>query len=285
MTNIDAQKFNIKINTLLVCGLILSLISQQALAYGLIFNTSFEVVQKPGPDNTGPSDESVLVPTGSFTADEDGAIIEDVFVTGRIKITADNVTIRNFKIDATGTSYGIQANLGTTGLWLEDGEIMNMNSAGILGTGYTALRLNIHDSGGDGLKVQGGTNPTYVGNSWIHHLGTNDGAHADGNQSRSGSHITFTHNNCDMPITDPAPYKSNACFMLQTAEGPLDNFTIKNNWLNGGNYTLYCAGTRLRIIGNKFGRDYRYGIRNSCSNEHTEWRDNVWDNTGAIIPN
>ncbi len=269
----------------LLLGWAMLFCSVQSPANVLIFSTSFEVIEKPGPDNTGPYDDSVLIPSGSITIVEDGTVIENIFVTGRIKIEANNVTIRNFRIDATGTSYGIQANLGYTGLWLEAGEIMNMNSAGILGTGFTALRLNIHDSGGDGLKVQSGIEPTLVAYSWIHHLGKNDGAHADGNQSRSGGNITFLYNNCDMPITDPAPYKSNACFILQTAEGPLDNFTIKNNWLNGGNYTLYCGGTDLRIIGNQFGRDYRYGIRNDCSNEDTEWLNNVWEDTGEIIPN
>lgn len=270
-----------------LCLILLSLnllICFEVTANRLIFSTSFEKIGKPGPSNTGPYDLSLLQPTGSMTITTDGAIIENIDLTGRIKIEADNVTIRNFRIDATGTSYGILTNSGYTGLLLEDGEIMNMSSAAILGTGFTALRLNIHDSGGDGFKVQSGTNPTLVAYSWIHHLGTNDSAHADGNQSRSGANITFLYNNCDMPITDPAPYKSNACFMLQTAEGPLDNMTIKNNWLNGGNFTLYCAGTRLKVTGNKFGRDYRFGIRNDCDNADTLWDNNVWEDTGEVIP-
>ncbi len=260
------------------------LVGFDATANRLIFATSFDAIEKPGPFNTGPYDTNILKPIGSMTITTDGAVIENIDLTGRIKIEANDVTIRNFRIDATGTSYGVLTNSGHSRLLLEDGEIMNMSSAAILGTGFTALRLNIHNSGGDGFKVQSGTNPTLVAYSWIHHLGTNEGAHADGNQSRSGANITFLYNNCDMPITDPSPYKSNACFMLQTAEGPLDNLTIKNNWLNGGNYTLYCAGTRLNITGNQFGRDYRYGIRNGCSNADTTWTGNVWEDTGEIIP-
>lgn len=266
------------------CCLLIFCYCTSVSANRLIFESGFETIIKPGPENTGPYNESLLMPTGSMTITEDGAVIENIDLTGRIKIEADNVTIRNFRINADGTHYGILNNQGYSGLWLEDGEIMNMNSAAIIGTGYTALRLNIHDSGGDGLKVQSGTAPTLVAYSWIHHLGKNAGAHADGNQSRSGANITFFYNNCDMPITDPAPYKSNACFMLQAAEGPLDNFTIKNNWLNGGNYTIYCDGTRLSIVGNLFGRDYRYGISNGCNNADTVWANNRWEDTGEIIP-
>jgi len=262
---------------------LLIMASIQATANVLIFSSSFETIKKPESHNTGPYDETLLIPSGSLTIVDDGTVVENIFVTGRIKIEANNVTIKNFKIDATGTSYGIQANSGYTGLWLEAGEIMNMNSAAILGTGFTALYLNIHDSGGDGFKVQGGTEPTLVANSWIHHLGKNEAAHADGNQTRSGGNITFLYNNCDMPITNPEPYKSNACFILQTADGPLDNFTIKNNWLNGGNYTIYCSGTNLKVIGNRFGRDYHYGVANNCSNTDTQWLNNVWDDTGEML--
>jgi hypothetical protein len=147
----------------------------------LILETGFEKIKKPGLNNTGPYNESLLEASGSITVREEGAVIENVDITERIKIEANNVTIRNFKINAVGTSYGIIANLGYTGLQVEDGEIFNMNSAAILGTGFTVLRLNIHDSGGDGIKAQGGTEPTFVAYSWIHHLGKLPSAHADGN--------------------------------------------------------------------------------------------------------
>lgn len=268
---------------LVLCGLLVFAGSTIRGESEILLRSSFEDA-RPGPLNTGPYDPSSLVPSGSLTITEDGAVIENVDVSGSVRIRADNVTIRNFRIDGGGTFYGIRANEGHTGALIEYGEIRNVSSAAILGTGFVADRLNIHESGGDGLKVQGGGGPTAVLRSWIHHLGTNDGAHADGNQSRSGQDISFIGNHCDMPITDPAPYKSNACMFLQTAEGPLDNVEIRGNWLNGGNYTIYCNGTNLRVIGNRFGRDYRFGIRNGCSTPDTEWTDNVWDDTGEPIP-
>ena len=38
----------------------------------------------------------------------DGAVYENLDVTGDIWIDADNVTIRNFRIDADGEYYGIK---------------------------------------------------------------------------------------------------------------------------------------------------------------------------------
>jgi len=247
----------------------------------IIFDAGFDLIEKPGPDNTGPYDASLLQPSPSLTIREDDTVIKDVEIDGRIKIEANNVTIRNFRIDADGTHYGIQIVSGYSGILIEDGEILNMNSAAILGNGFTARRLNIHDSGGDGFKVQGSGAATLVQQSWIHHLGKNKGAHADGNQSRSGANIAFRYNNCDMPTTVPPPYKTNACFMIQDAEGTLDNFEIKNNWLNGGNYTIYCAGTGNRIVGNRFGRDYRFGYQNGCND--MLWENNVWEDTDEPV--
>ena len=57
---------------------------------------------RPGPDNTGPYDESILVPSGSITVTQNGAVIENVSVTGSIVVKASNVTIRNFRIDGQG---------------------------------------------------------------------------------------------------------------------------------------------------------------------------------------
>jgi hypothetical protein len=234
------------------------------------------VGEKPGPGNTGPSNPSLLQPRSGMTITQAGAIIENVDITGTVDIRASNVTLRNFRINTNGGFYGIKATSGATGILLEDGEVFNAQSSNIYGGGFTARRLNVHDSGGDGFKATGNV---VVEDSWIHHLGKSDGAHADGNQSRKGDNFIFRRNNCDMPTTDPAPYKTNACFMLQEADGPLTRFLIEDNWLNGGNFTIYCAGDTT-VRNNRFGRNYRYGVKNGCSN----WSGNVWEDTGAAIP-
>lgn len=242
---------------------------------------------RPGPANTGVIDEGALT---VMTADDvellmrDGAVIEDVFIHGGpIDLLADDVTIRNFRVDARGADYGFRAVDGAVGIVLEDGEIFGARSAAIYGMGFTARRLDIHDSRNDGIKAQGTGGPVLVERSWIHHIGTGQGAHADGNQTRSStSPIVFRENYCDLPVTTPPPYKSNACFMVGTAEGPTSGFLIEKNWLNGGNYTIFAApDASVRVRDNLFGRDVRYGLR---SGSFAEWSGNRWEDTGEAIP-
>ena len=246
---------------------------------------------RPWAHNTGPSDPEALVPSGSLTIKTDGAVVENVDITGLVRIRADRVELRNFRIDATGTFYGIKIDGGHSGIVLEDGEIHGMDSAGILGAGFTGRRLHIHDSSGDGLKIGGEGGPTVVEYSFIEKLGRKVDSHADGNQTRGGSHITFRYNNIYMPYPGTPkypgkPYKSNATFMLQLQ---ISDFVIENNWLTGGNYTIYCPDDGgVSVRNNIFGRynggwsDGKAGLRvrtGTCD----QWSGNRWEDSGGPI--
>lgn len=226
-----------------------------------------------------------------MTITTDGAVLQNLDITGTLEIDADNVKIRNFRIKAT-SRYGINIANGHRGILLEDGEIYGMTSAGILGVGFTARRLHIHDSSGDGLKVQGTGGPTLVESCFIEKLGTDEGAHADGNQTRGGSNITFRYNNIYMPNPGTPsypgePYKSNATFFLQLG---VSNFVIENNWLTGGNYTIYCITDNQGVFvrNNIFGRD-NGGLlggkedRRIRTGDCEQWSGNRWEDTGGPI--
>ncbi|MCP3919068.1 MAG: hypothetical protein GY711_26290 [bacterium] len=242
---------------------------------------------RPDATNTGPTNPSALTSVGSMTVTTDGALIENVRVGGTLRIKANNVTVRNFIVDGGGgSSYGIRATDGYQGIVIEDGEVKNVVSSCIYGGGFTARRLNVHESGGDGFKTTGNV---LVEHCWIHHLGTNPGAHADGNQTRYGSNFVFRANNFDMPITVPGPYKSNAALIIQTGEGPIDNVLIEGNWVNGGNFTVYLKDkgvgygdpTNCTLLNNRFGLDYRFGVLSTTGPVHIEG--NVWDGTGELM--
>jgi hypothetical protein len=253
---------------------------------------------KPGPNNTGPTAPELLVPSGSITVREDGAVIENVFVSGTINVEAADVTIRNFRIDGGGdssgggASYGINVKSDARNVLIEDGEIFGISSSGLLGANFTARRLNIHHSGGDAIKTTGNN---LVESSWVHHLGMNPGAHADGNQTRSGSNITFRGNFFDMPIPESAagpgaPFNSNAASINQAAIGDISNMEFDSNWMNGGNYTLYIVAQYgfsfigCTVINNRFGRDYRFGVLSTNGDiEDLFFSGNVWDDTGALM--
>ena len=105
---------------------LLGLTLSAGLTSATIFESGFEIIEKPGPDNTGPYDESLLEVSSSVTIRDDGTLLENVDISGRIRIEANNVTIRNFRIDGGGTHYGIQIASGYSGIHIEDGEIFNV---------------------------------------------------------------------------------------------------------------------------------------------------------------
>ena len=236
---------------------------------------------RPWAHNTGPTDPGALTGSGSLTITTDGAVVEDINVTGSVKIDANNVTLRNFKIH--NALYAIQIVPGHSGILIEDGEIYDVRT-GVYGAGFTARRLYIHDVQTDAMKVSGAGGPTLVEYCFIERIGIEELSHADGNQCVGGSNITFRYNNIWVPLVGPdypgAPYKANAAFQNQNT---ISNFVIEYNWLNGGGYTVYCGkdGSRgVSVRYNRFGRGMRFGpISGNCDQKVG----NVWDDTGGPI--
>jgi hypothetical protein len=189
------------------------------------------------------------------------------------------VTLRNFYVNAQRNRYGVHVASGNTGVLIEYGEIENTSSTLLYGLmGFTARYMHLHDSDGDGLKVQGRGGPVLVEYSFIEKLGRASDAHADGVQSDGGAdNVTFRYNNFWMPHpgTPNYPggsYKSNAVIFPSK---PISNYVVENNWLNGGGYTVYC-NPGLTVRNNYFGRDYSVGIR---AQPGCVWEGNVWEDT------
>jgi 3-phytase len=233
---------------------------------------------KPGPNNTGPTNVKLLKASGSIKVTQDGAVVENVDVTGNILVYAKNVTIRNFRVTSSGY-YGIKVFEGGSAT-IEHGEISGTAASGALLTGYdfTARYLNIHHAGTDGINPR---QNNVIENNWVHHLGLNPSAHADAVQMTHGSNLVFRNNFFDIP-KGVVETKSNAAFILKEDSGPISNILIEHNWMNGGNYTIYARDIDgLRIVDNRFGRDFNYGPKSIDRAE--EWSGNVWDDTGAAI--
>src|SRR5690606_5175736 len=98
------------------------------------------------------------------------------------------------------------------------------------------------------------------------------GSHADGIQYTKGTSHVARGNYFDMPhpVSGNAPTgtRSNAAIFVRPAVNEIDNVLIEGNWMNGGNYTIYVrhnlphhpTPTNVRILDNRFGRDYQYGL-------------------------
>ena len=242
---------------------------------------------RPGPHNTGPTQPDLLAPSESVLVTTDGAAIENLDIAGGIRVRANNVTIRNVRIDGTGQIYGIKVDSDFVGTVVEDVEITGAANAGVFAkSGVVLRRLHIHHVQADAIKLEG-FDGTLVEGSWWHHLGLAEGTHADGIQIRKGSNFVLRGNFSDMPKGLDGT-SSNSAFIIGSALSPIDNILIEDNWLNGGNYTIYVLEsgfgppTNVRVTHNWFGRDHQFGVFLAPFVD-VLWEENYWIDIGDVV--
>lgn len=218
--------------------------------------------QKPDATNTGPTNPGILVASGGMTITAANQVIQDVAVSGTIVIKAPGVVIKNFKINASGSNYGVQVVSGD--VTLQDGEITNAMGAAVIGNNWVATRLHVHEMGSDAFNGGGHNTLEYC---YIHNCGMSAGAHADGLQLNNGDTIIIRGNNIDMPYWSQIGsqvYRGNSCLFLNGyVYNYLDGTVIDGNWFNGGNYSIYAlTQTNTQVTNNIFGSDWQYGLVN-----------------------
>jgi hypothetical protein len=247
-------------------------------------NDAATSMTEPGASNTGPTDPGALKASGSITITTDGAIVENVDVSGSITIQANNVTLRNFRVNASG-SWAVQVMGGYTNALIEDGEVTG-DADGLWLREVTLQRVEIHNMGQDGMKGLG-DNVTIEG-CWIHNLGMSSGAHADGIQIMNGSHYVIRGNNFDMPwyfVANGQRYLANSNFFLNAypvGSATVSDILIDSNWLNGGNFSIYALGQSDTVVTNNvFGADSQYGL---LDGKAATWSGNTMAAGGAASP-
>jgi hypothetical protein len=136
----------------------------------------------PNDANTGVPFGTPLAVSGSIIVTTDGAVIENLDITGSITVLANNVTIRKVRL-TSGDYYPIRYfDNNNTGLLVEDSEIIGLSgdvTSAIAFQHYTARRLNIHGMA-DGLKADA---DVLIEDCWIHNLSNGPTEHNDGVQS------------------------------------------------------------------------------------------------------
>ena len=238
--------------------------------------------EKPGPSNTGVPAGTSLKASGSITVTQANTVLDGLDVSGSITVKASGVVIKNTKVHGSG-SYGIYVASGSVAI--SDSEIYGGFENAIGFGNWTATRVNIHGTTGDGVKL--GSNVT-LQDSWIHDLTPGPSAHADGAQLQSGEkNIVIKHNVIDLASTP----RANAALFLAPDLGPSSDgpLTITDNWLDGGNYTVFCVDgnngqylqKNITISNNRFGRGAQYGP--ARVNVPITQSGNVWADTGASL--
>ena len=231
--------------------------------------------------NTGVPAGTTLTASGGLTVTTANTVIDAKDITGSVTIQANNVTIKRSKIHGSGSGNGVNVVSGS--VTVQDSEIYGFEN-GIAFSNWTATRVNLHGMTGDATKL--GSNVT-LSDSWVHAMTPAAGAHSDGGQMQGGeTNLVVRHNNIDMTCS-----QCNSALFIAPDLGPNSNgpVTITGNWLNGGNYTLYCIDgnngqyhvKNISITGNRFGRTSAYGPDDI--NVPITQSGNVWDDTSTAL--
>jgi hypothetical protein len=233
----------------------------------------------PDAASTGVPAGVALRASGSLTVSRAGTVVDGLDVRGCLTIAAANVTVRRSRIRCAG-DYVVRLTDGVRGVLLEDVELDGMGDPGTIAVGvdgYTVRRADIHGVG-DGPRMG---DATVVEDSWIHGLAVGGGSHNDGIQSTGGHGIVIRHNRIEHP------HQQTSCILLGADLGDISDALVTGNLLNGGNYTVYAGAdpghraSGIRIVGNRFGRDFVYGT--TSFGQGVTATGNVFDDNGRPI--
>ncbi|MET1016049.1 MAG: right-handed parallel beta-helix repeat-containing protein [Leifsonia flava] len=217
----------------------------------------------PGAKNTGvPAGTKLTVHDGDITVTAPGTVIDSLDVRGSIVVKAANVTIKNSIIRGRAGSGPLVNNLlHNPNLVIQDSELfaaMDRRVSGIMGSHFTATRLNIHHVT-DGIHLTDGE--VTLKDSWLHdnlHLDKDPAwngtpTHDDGIQVQGGSNITIDHNT----LTGA----HNAALMVTQDRARVTNLSWTRNYADNGGCTINIAQgslgpvTGMKITDNTFGRN------------------------------
>jgi hypothetical protein len=232
----------------------------------------------------GLSDPSALtVHDGSMTVTTNGAVIENLEIRGRLVIEASNVTVRNTWIYAGGTAWTVHVKSGSARFEnVEIGHPSHRGSAGIGGNNITAIGVDIHHVE-DGIKL--GSSSVYSGVR-VHDLASpSSSPHSDAVQVEGGSTNSTVKNSVLSSLGSGSI--GNSAVIVKSDFGQPKNITFANNYMNGGNYTIFVRDggkgmpQNIQFTGNRFGETYRYGY--TSIDGGTVWENNTVAETGAVI--
>lgn len=235
---------------------------------------------------------------GTVTLSTAGQVYQDRIVNGDIILEANNITLRNVRLNLENPDYGIRS-FNRSGIILDHIEV-NMGgqfgAKGIAFDGFTLTNSWIHNGSdcvhmGDTVTIRDTlcavgpdiNNDGFADNTSWCNLGD---FHRDGFQSNAGGPYVIDHNvvrnNCG---------ETSAISIFQDF-GASHDIQIKNNLLAGGGYTLYCGepATNEAVTNNRFSRQFFpnsgfFGPTKACPAPGTgnSFTGNVWDDTGAPL--
>ncbi len=195
-------------------------------------------------DNAGPSNPSILKPSGTVTVTTPGAVVKNLDISGSIIVKADNVTIRNVKMSGSTNTALIKIERDVKGTTVEHCKISVDSGGANGGVGYlgnnTTVRYCEIEGYADGIKAESGGLYEY---NYIHmYKPTGSEKHLDGIQGSGDTNYTIRYNYIDAAKARGG----NAAIFVQAFSGArcshVYDVYVYGNYVLGGNYTVYMNG-------------------------------------------
>jgi hypothetical protein len=250
----------------------------------------------PGQVSSGPGWSSSA--SGSVVVTGNGAVLSGLYIPGLVQVKANNVTIKDVKIVASGQSgFGISLRT-TSNTTIEDSSISGKDAT----TGRLAAGIKDIYSDSSGTSIVGNNiwytttgvqiDEGLIQDNYIHDTGYLAGDHLNGITSNGGTKSMTIQGNTI--FTDRS--QTDAISLFQDF-GTQANRVITNNLLAGGGYCIYGGNrngsppaTGIQITNNRFSTIYYpkcgyYGpVAYFTLGGGNTWAGNVWDDTGQTVP-
>lgn len=246
----------------------------------------------PDAASTGVPAGTVLTPSGTLKVSTPGSTVSGLDITGSLRITASNVTVRDVRVSCPVgcvANFLLQVKSGLSGIVIEDSEFAGSLAVhtGIGGGGsFTASRVDVHDVN-DGVHLASGA---VLADSFVHDLAPTPVVHADTVQlpGTASSHITIRHNTL-LPFNLTTLVYDNSAIICGSQCTSTTDLEVENNLMDGGSQTLKCPDVGIAdnvYRNNVFGLDYRFSaVTGACGGPDNTFAGNTFDGSGApVVP-
>ena len=188
--------------------------------------------------------------TGPTTITTAGTVIHDVAIASCLVVNAPNVVFRNVSIACNGQPYVVDNGVVRGGTDAYDTGVTSFDHVTLICTGHggTAIgEARIVAVAVDITACENGfdidTDITLT-DSYLHDLLLDSSAHTDGVQVwPGGNNIVYRHNTV-LAQGDTSAFITGGSNAV---------YTIVDNLLDGGAYSVYCSGNHGVLTGNRFG--------------------------------
>lgn len=196
--------------------------------------------QQPNTSNTGvPAGTTLSAYTGSLTISTAGTVIDSKVISGDLKITANNVTIKNSRI--TGGGYYVVQSNASSGVKLLHNEIISSSGGnkyiGVLGKYEFICGNYIHGFENAISMYDGGAT---IQANLIDKMDGAPTAHHDGIEIYGGSNYKIWGNTIKLTNASGNGWLTETgAINISDDSSVINDVEINGNWLGGGSYTVY----------------------------------------------